>query len=281
MTLNEVYLTGKNILIKAGIENPAFDAMCIFEFCFKLNRQDIILYRNKTADSKQEKAFLDLIQQRSNGRPLQYILGEWSFMDLKFNVGEGVLIPRDDTEVLVNATLNLIKNIKNPKILDLCSGSGAIALSLAYNRPDADIKAIELSDIALKYLNKNIELNNINNVVALKSNVLTENVKNKFIDFDIIVSNPPYIPTDDIENLQKEVKNEPVMALDGGNDGLDFYKVIAAKWKVALKKNGYMCFEIGIGQSIDVVNILKNKDAKEIEIIKDLNGINRVITAKF
>ncbi len=281
MTLNEVYLNGKNILIKAGIENPAFDAMCIFKLCFKLNRQDIILYRNKTADNRQEKDFFNLIKQRSNGRPLQYILGEWSFMDLKFNVGEGVLIPRDDTEVLVNAALNLIKHIKNPKILDLCSGSGTIALSLAYKRPDADVKAIELSDIALKYLNENIKLNNINNVVALKGDVLTENVKNKFIDFDIIVSNPPYIPTSDIDNLQKEVKNEPIMALDGGDDGLNFYRIIAKKWKVALRKNGMMCFEIGIKQAKDVACILKNENADEIKTIKDLNGIDRVITAKF
>lgn len=281
MTLNEVYLKGKNILAKAGNENPAFDAMCIFNFCFKLNRQDIILCRDNIADEKKISEYFLMIEQRKNGRPLQYILGMWYFMGLKFKVGEGVLIPRDDTEVLVRESLSLMKDIKKPKILDLCSGSGAIAISLAKNRPDANIIALELSDTALRYLNENIALNMVDNVVAFKGDVLKGPNEYNIEKIDLIVSNPPYIPTDDIDMLQREVKNEPIMALDGGEDGLKFYNVIAEKWRSVLKEKSYICVEIGKNQSSDVANIFKKNNANNIYTVKDINEIDRVIIAKF
>lgn len=281
MTLNEVYLKGKDILAKAGNENPAFDAMCIFNFCFKLNRQDIVLCRDNIAPAKKTSEYFLMIEQRKNARPLQYILGTWDFMGLKFKVGEGVLIPRDDTEVLINESLNLIKDIKKPRILDLCSGSGAVAISLAKNRPDASIVALELSPAAIRYLKENITLNKTYNVSVLKGDVLKGPEQYNIEKVDLIVSNPPYIPTDDIDMLQLEVKNEPLMALDGGEDGLKFYNVIAKKWKSALKEEGYICAEIGINQSSSVINIFKERGANNIYTVKDINKIDRVVTAKF
>ena len=193
MTLNEVYLEGKSILKSAKIESFSFDTMKIFEFCFNFGRQDIILFRNTVADSKKALNFFELINQRANGKPLQYILGHWNFMDCKFKVGEGVLIPRDDTEVLVNKVFSLINNINRPKILDLCAGSGTISISLAKKRKDADIVAVELSEIALKYLKMNINLNKVKNVIPIQIDVLSATAGLNFEKFDIIVPNPPYI----------------------------------------------------------------------------------------
>lgn len=280
MTLNEVYLQGKNILEKAKIESFTFDTMRIFEFCFNFDRQDIILYRNAVADSKKVLTFFELINQRANGRPLQYILGYWEFMDAKFNVGEGVLIPRDDTEVLVNEALTQISNINEPKILDLCAGPGTISISLAKKRPDAKIFAVELSEIALKYLKTNINLNGVKNVIPVQFDVLSVPIEVNFESFDVIVSNPPYIPTGDLNSLQKEVLYEPKMALDGGNDGLKFYRAIAKNWRRFLKISSCICVEIGVGQAKDVIDIFKNASFENMEVKKDLNGIDRVIVAR-
>ena len=280
MTLNEVYLKGKNILKNAKIDSFAFDAMKIFEFCFNFDRQDIILYRNTEAEPKKVLNFFELINQRANGRPLQYILGNWNFMDSTFTVGEGVLIPRDDTEVLVNEVLAQISTTKAPQILDLCAGAGTISISLAQKRDDAKIFAAELSDIALKYLKMNINLNEVKNVTQIKLDVLFATNKLNFEKFDVIVSNPPYIPTVDLNSLQKEVLYEPKMALDGGDDGLKFYRAIAKNWSRFLKKTGCICVEIGIGQANNVVDIFKCANFKNIRVKKDLNGIERVITAK-
>ncbi len=280
MTLNEVYLEGKSILKSAKIESFSFDTMKIFEFCFNFGRQDIILFRNTVADSKKALNFFELINQRANGKPLQYILGHWNFMDCKFKVGEGVLIPRDDTEVLVNKVFSQINNINRPKILDLCAGSGTISISLAKKRKDADIVAVELSEIALKYLKMNINLNKVKNVIPIQIDVLSATAGLNFEKFDIIVSNPPYIPTEDLYSLQKEVLHEPKMALDGGDDGLKFYRAIVKNWVRFFKKTGCICVEIGINQSNEVVDIFKHANFKNIQTIKDLSGIDRVVAAK-
>ena len=280
MTLNEVYLQGKHVLKNAKINSYAFDAMRIFEFCFNFDRQDIILYRNSVADTNKTSKFFKLIQQRACGRPLQYILGCWSFMDAKIKVGEGVLIPRDDTEVLVNTALFHLNGKKNPTILDLCAGPGTISINLALKLPHAKIVAVELSQIALEYLDANINLNNVKNVIPVQADVLSDTTNFKFKNFDLIISNPPYIPTCDIKNLQKEVLHEPQMALDGGDDGLKFYHSIAKNWCSLLKNQGCICVEVGIGQANSVAEIFLNTNLKNVEFIKDFNNIDRVVVAK-
>lgn len=280
MTLSDVYKKGLEILQKSGIENAAFDNMSIFEYCFNLKRQDVSIYRDKAAKKSLLEKFFLCIDQRSKGKPLQYILGNWSFMGLNFLVGEGVLIPRDDTEVLVNKALELVKDRKNPKILDLCSGSGAIAVSLANHIKTAKVTAVEISDEAIKYLKKNIELNKTTNVTIEKLDVLNgDDIPFCQNEFDLIVSNPPYIKSNELKDLQKEVQFEPKLALDGGEDGLVFYRAILSIWKQFLKNNGFICVEIGIGQEKEVFKMFEESGFFNIEVLKDINGINRVVSA--
>lgn len=280
MTLTQVYLQGKRLLTESGIDSPAFDAMCIFKFCFGMGRQGLILHGSNIADGKKSAKFFEMIDQRSKRRPLQYIIGAWEFMGVEFKLGEGVLIPRDDTEVLVSEILALTKTIKKPKLLDLCAGPGTIAITFAKRRVDASVFALELSEVALKYLQQNINLNAVKNVTPLPFDVLFDADKFNFDGFDIIVSNPPYIATSELKRLQKEVLNEPLMALDGGSDGLMFYRAIAENWVKFLRPGGHLCVEVGFGQAFAVLDIFKSAGLDSIEIIRDLNGINRVVIAK-
>lgn len=280
MTLKEVYLQGKYRLKKAGNTSPAFDCICIFEHCFGINREGLVFFGSKTADINKYNKFLNIIDERINGKPLQYIIGEWSFMDIKLEVGEGVLIPRDDTEVLVEEALSCISKIKNPKIVDLCAGTGAISIAIAIKRPDADIICVELHDDAYKYLIRNIEKHEIKNIKALKYDVLSKELPIEPCSVDIIVSNPPYIPTKDLKTLQKEVMQEPRSALDGGEDGLVFYKGIVKNLSSTLKSNGQIAFEIGLGQDEEVSRILVKNKFININKVKDINKIIRVISAK-
>lgn len=280
MTLSGVYRHGKDILTKAGIESPAFDVMCIFEFCFNLNRQQIVQFRNNHADEVKTAKFLDLVWQRANRRPLQYILGYWYFMESRFKLGEGTLIPRDDTEVLVQEVLSLMNKLDRPKILDLCAGPGTISISLAKRCANAQIIAVDNSKIALKFLKENVALNKTKNVTPMELDIICDFNKFNFNDFDIIVSNPPYIPTKDLKSLQKEVQQEPKIALDGGDDGLRFYRAIAKNWSKFLKNNGYICLEIGVNQFENVKDILESSALECVIVAKDINGINRAIIAK-
>lgn len=280
MTLTQVYLQGKRLLTEDEVDSPAFDAMCIFKFCFGIDRQGLILHGNDVADEKKSARFFEFIHQRAKRRPLQYILGSWEFMGIEFKVGEGVLIPRGDTEILVSEVLALTKDIKKPKILDLCAGPGTIAITLANHRVDASVFAVELSEVAIRYLHENINLNAAKNVTPLRFDVLFDADKFNFNGFDIIVSNPPYIATSELKNLQKEVLNEPQMALNGGSDGLVFYRAIAENWVKFLRQGGYLCVEVGIGQALAVADIFKAAGLDSIEVVRDLNGIDRVVIAK-
>lgn len=294
MTFEEVYVKGKKILNNANVLDYSFDAMCIFEHVFNLKRQDLILHKNDRVPKNKEDLFFKMINERKNHRPLQYILGKWNFMGNIFKVGEGVLIPRDDTEVLVNVATqklnNYLKNndISSPFILDLCSGSGIIAITLAKLFPKATVFALELSDLALSFLNDNIKLNNSKNVIPIKFDVLKSDltdliseikVFNDFAKpkFDLIVSNPPYIKSSDILNLQLEVQKEPSMALDGGIDGLSFYRAILNNWSSLLKENASLCVEIGFDQKSSVTKLFKGANFKNVESFKDINNLNRVI----
>lgn len=278
MTLKEVYVKGKKILEISGNESSSFDAMCIFELCFNINRIDLVINGNNIVNEDISKVFFNLIKRRASGEPLQYILGKWQFMGLDFYVGEGVLIPRDDTEVLVRETVKKIKNIKNPNILDLCAGSGAVSIGIKSIIKDAIITSVELSERAIFYLKKNINLNNMNkDILIKKTDVFQGNIEFKNCKFDAIVSNPPYIPSRDINNLQVEVRHEPTIALDGGSDGLDFYRVITKKWKKFLKPGGLLAVEIGINQEQSVCELFYSQGFKNIEKFNDINDICRVI----
>jgi len=273
MTIKELY---KYCSEQLDFDNcGSFEAQCIFEDLLSIPKQQI--YTNNNLASKEQ---IDIvyyaITKRKNGEPLQYILGEWDFYDLTFKVGRGVLIPRPETEMLVDFALEKIKDIKNPIVYDLCAGTGCIGLTIASHRPDSKVYLLEKEDLAFDYLYKNQNKLNIDNSILLKGDLFT-------FDFsalpkaDIIISNPPYINSSEISNLQKEVLNEPISALDGGNDGLDFYRCILDRCLLNLKSGGYFAFECGDGQSEDIVRIFEGK-YKEKNIYFDFNNIDRIVT---
>lgn len=229
-----------------------------------------LILSNKKVDLKTVKR---IINRRKKGEPLQYILGKWWFYEGEFYVGKGVLIPRQDTETLVETALDLMGAKENLAVIDLCAGTGAIGISIGLKRPKATVFAVEKYSKAFEFLEKNIQHNNALNVTPIKADVL----KKPFGVYDIIVSNPPYITKTDMTSLSKEVKKEPETALFGGEDGLAFYKAISANWKATLKKGGKIIFEIGIGQAEAVEQILKKEGFTDITKVCDLGGVQRVI----
>lgn len=219
------------------------------------------------------KSLRQIIARRRKGEPLQYILGKWWFYEDEFFVGKGVLIPRQDTETLVDTALELIKDRQGIEIADLCAGSGAIGISIANKRADVNVTAVEKYRKAFGFLKKNILHNKALNVNAVRADVM----KKPFGMYDLIVSNPPYVTKQEMTALSAEVKREPREALLGGRDGLSFYRHISASWKTALKDGGILAFEIGKEQASSVEEILKNEGFTDITVRKDICGIQRVI----
>ena len=276
VSLRELFINTRAILDKSGIESSRFEAKCILEQVFNLSYDKLILNPERIVGENEVRRIQDMLDKRINGMPLQYILGRWEFYGLPFIVGEGVLIPRQDTETIVELALNYAKKLRKPRIMDLCSGSGCIAVSLDKNLNNSEICAIEYSEQALTYLVKNIELNS-SSVQVYKGDVLNRDFAGCFGGFDIIVSNPPYLNAEDMRNLQTEVSFEPAMALDGGSMGLRFYEGIAEIWGGAVVSGGKIILEIGIGQEHDVSEILRKNKFKDITTSRDLCGIVRAV----
>ena len=273
MDAKQAVIYAKNLLSEVSSEAES-EAEILIAHVLNISRGAI----NYTTKQIEESQISPLILRRLKGEPLQYILGKWGFYKGEFLVGEGVLIPRQDTETLVETAVDFLKDKENPTVIDLCSGSGCVAISIATDYPNAQVIACEKYEKAYSYLKKNIAHNK------------TENVTPKLLDIteqtlgqaDLIVSNPPYITKKDMENLQSEVRKEPETALYGGEDGLYFYRVIAEKWSKCLKKGGMLALEIGIGQEQDVMDLLCKAGFKNIGTKKDLCGVQRVVfgTAK-
>ena len=277
MTISELEKLGSQKLRASDKENPDFDARCLLEFVLNLNPTQYLLNRSEEVDSVCAEKFLSLVERRSNGEPLQYILGKWEFMGLPFYVGEGVLIPRPETEMLVEYALDFLKDKKNPVVIDLCSGSGCIAISVAKHLPNAKVYAVEKSDLAFPYLKKNIWLNCVFNVSAVHGDIFDRTLLSD-IKPDLILSNPPYIRSPEIASLQSEVRNEPSMALDGGEDGLVFYREIANGWLDRLGTGGAIAVECGEDQTEDIIRMFSEK-TQYAEAFNDLSGLPRMVTA--
>ncbi len=280
MTYHQLYRHIIRILQKAGIETPAFDCLCLFEKIFAMNRQAIIIDGEKVADTEKTKQILALAEKRATGYPLQYLCGIWSFMDYEFFVGEGVLIPREDTISVVELCAEQIRKHKiiNPNILDLCAGSGAISIALARIFPQSTVTALELSPEAFSYLEKNIRHNQCNNITPVYGDVLKDTPKFSEHTFDVIISNPPYIITDEILTLQKEIQYEPFLALDGGKDGYTFYRKIISDWTYTLKENGILVFELGENQYETVEKYMLEHHFGDILPAYDIQHIKRGIS---
>ena len=249
-----------------------------------LNKDKIYLIINSSEEVEKEKEdeFFKLINKRMENMPVRYILGEVDFMGLDFYIEEGVLIPRSDTEVLVEEVLKIIEEGENLYVCDLCSGSGAIGISLAYYRKNIIVDLIDFYEKPEEISKKNIIKNNLENQVKfIKSDLLKEPIKS-LKKYDIIVSNPPYIKEEVIETLMDDVKNyEPRSALSGGDSGLIFYERIVEESKKVLKENGTLAFEIGYDQGDSVSNIMKNNGYIDIKVVKDLAGLDRVVIGRF
>lgn len=276
MTVGEAYRKTKDILTEAGFEAPAFEALCLTEKVFGFNRLALITKGEETVASEEKLAVLaELTEKRLNHEPLQYLLGKWSFMGIDLLVGEGVLVPRDDTEVVTLLCIDYLSCKESPNVIDLCAGSGAISLALE-KYANCKVTAVELSDKAFSYLTQNIKLNN-SAVNALNGDIFECHKDIADNSLDLIVSNPPYIKTADIASLQKEVQHEPAMALDGGESGLDFYRRIVPLWKSKLKAGGALAFELGEGQYDEVSRILADNGFGGITVSIDFGGIQRAI----
>ena len=277
MNVSEFFSYARKKLSNISEREVDFEVKILLEKYLNFNDIDFILNKHKPINDLDMNNLKKAIDLRLNGMPIQYIIGNWDFMDISLKVGEGVLIPREDTRVLVDMLSSKLKKTSH-KIIDICSGSGCIALSIEKLHPNTlDIYALEKSPIAYEYLLENIR--NLNSTVkAINKDLLTAH---KCFDdnfFDFIVSNPPYIKTSDLKHLQTEVLHEPQMALDGGENGLIFYENICKLWTPKLKSGGTILFEIGKGQFEEVREIMIMSGIKNIEFKRDINGIIRCIS---
>ena len=258
MTISDAIKKGMIELKNVNIEEPKLKARLLMQYVLNESRQYVIVNDMEQLDKAKEKQYLEEIKILKKGVPIEHITHQKEFMKLSFFVDKNVLIPRQDTEILVEEVIKIAKKINARKVLDLCTGSGAIAVSLAKYLPQAEITAIDISNDALKIAKKNAISNNVQNQITFISSDMFTNLSEE--KFDIIVSNPPYIKTNVIKNLDIQVQSEPCIALDGGKDGLDFYKKIINESYQYLKYNGYLCLEIGFDQKIDVIELIENTE---------------------
>lgn len=275
MTIQELLELGSKNLREAGQEEPKSLAKRILAFLLKKDVSYLAIHPEEIVETKIETDFNEAIQKKQEGIPLQYITNMQEFMGINFYVDENVLIPRPDTEVLVEEVIKLAKSKENIAILDMCTGSGAIAIALEKYLTNAKITASDKSKKALAVAQKNAK-NTKASIQFIESDLFC-NIKDKF---DIIVSNPPYIESDVIKCLDMEVQKEPMMALDGGKDGLDFYRKIAKQARAYLNEDGYLALEIGYNQKEKVKELLKKEGYIEIYSKKDFGDNDRIVIGK-
>jgi release factor glutamine methyltransferase len=277
-TIGNLLAIGYEKLKSVGIDSYMLDAQLLLANVLNKDRIYVVINRNVYVESKEEDEFLNLINIRRSKKPIKYILQQCEFMGINLFINEGVLIPRPDTEVLVEEAIGEIKKKNFKSICDVCSGSGAIGLSIANEVTDVQVEFYDISDKAEAVNKENISrLKLWERVNFSKSDLLAKAIEEKKM-FDVIVSNPPYIPADVIPTLMEDVKDyEPYLALCGGEDGLDFYRRITEESRSCLVEGGLLAFEIGYDQGEAVQNILINNGFDKIRIVKDLAGWDRVV----
>ena len=279
ITYNNLYLDLRQRFHKAGMADPTLEARELVCCAAGKSREELSRDGRLYVPAAVEQQVERLSQRHLAGEPVAYLIGEWEFYGLPLDISESVLIPRPDTEVLVEQALSRLQGVSEPRILDLCAGSGCVGLALAKHLPGSRVVLGELDEGALRICRQNIRRNDLTGrVVSLQMNAL-EKPPAHLGEFDAIVSNPPYIPDGDIAGLDVSVRDyEPHLALKGGEDGLDFYRAICAQWRTALRADGRLLFEAGIGQADDVLRIMRGCGFGDVEITPDLNGIPRVVS---
>ncbi len=278
MNIEEILKKEINNLKQNNIENSTLKAKILLANILKVKKEYLLIHSEEQVKQEDKIKYENCIKELIKGKPLQYITNKQEFMGLNFYVDENVLIPQPDTEILVEKAIEIAETTQKNKILDMCTGSGCIAISLAKKINNAQITAVDISNSALNVANKNAINNNVENKIKFINSDMFNNIEEKF---DIIVSNPPYIETETINKLEIEVQNEPHVALDGGIDGLKFYKIIANNAFKYLNENGYLLLEIGYNQQNSITQLLQDIGKyKNIETIKDLGGNYRVVIAR-
>ncbi len=278
-TYNNLFLDTRNRLRQAGVISAQMEAREIV--CYAADKSREQLYRDMSlyVSSDLERRVDELVQRRLAGEPVAYIVGEWEFYGLPLDISPEVLVPREDTEVLADRAIRKTLDAgEGARVLDLCAGSGCVGLAVAANAPECRVVLGELSESALRLCKQNVRRNSLNARVTCMSVNALEPPSAALWDFDVIACNPPYIPTDVIDTLDISVREyEPRMALDGGEDGLDFYRFIAARWKSALRLGGTLAFEVGYDQAEAVEQILLENGFENIIKTPDTQGILRVV----
>lgn len=275
MKISQGYNLTVQKLTEAGAESPAFDASQLVAFALNENLSPAF-YGERELSEAQLNSLLSVTRRRAGGEPLQYILGKWEFYGFPFKVGKGVLIPRDDTEVALRAALPFLNTLNSPCILDLCAGCGTLAVTLKKLYPNARVTAVELYKEAFEYLSENTKLNDVH-INLINGDIF--NVYEAFEDksLDLIISNPPYLTVKELDSMQRELYFEPVSALDGGEDGCDFYRKIIPLYTPKLKSGAVLIFELD-GKEAEYTKVLmESYGYGEIEIFDDLGGIHRAI----
>ena len=279
MTIKEQLNRAIYKLKDAQIDQPVQKARILMQHTLKKPRTYLVIYDQKQLTKEQQETYMANINKLIAGTPLQHITKTQEFMKLEFMVNENVLIPRPDTEILTEEVISIAKRLTRPRILDLCTGSGAIAVSIATYAPNAEVYASDISAEALKVANQNAQNNNVESKIQFFQSDLFQAIPK--MKFDIIATNPPYIKRDDIKTLNKDVQNEPQIALDGGIDGYDFYRKILNTAYDYLKYNGYLCMEIGFDQKEFVTDIINYENKyNHTYSKKDLYGHDRIIVTR-
>ena len=278
ITYNNLYLDIRQQLRRAGIEEATLEARELVCFGTGKSREQLVRDGGLYASPELEKRVRDLVDRHLAGEPVAYLIGEWEFYGLPLDISPEVLIPRPDTEVLAEQAIGYVKTLGECRVLDLCAGSGCIGLAVASQAPQARVVLGEWSDGALRICRQNIRRNGLSGRVVPMGADARERPEKSLGEFQCIVSNPPYIPSGDIAGLDVSVKDyEPHLALDGGADGLDFYRSISQKWKEALVPGGRLYFEVGIGQADSVLRIMRAQGFGDIQVVNDLRDVPRVV----
>lgn len=278
-TYNTLYLDARRTLKAAGSDNAQLEAQELLCFAADKSRQELFRDMSLYATDGVEKKFRALMERRLRGEPVAYLIGEWEFYGVPLDISSEVLVPRDDTEVLARQAIGRVQSCSGEaRVLDLCAGSGCVGLAIAHHCPSANVILADIEEGPLRVCRQNIRRNGLTNRVSACQADALQKPPSILWDFDVIAANPPYIPTADIDTLDDSVRLfEPKAALDGGADGLDFYRAITEKWVSSLRLGGWLICEVGVGQIGEVEKLFAKAGLHNIQSYQDTAGIWRVV----